>query len=92
MFELARAYQQQGMTAYTHLQEAEFASEREHNYGAVKHQRFVGTGYFDEVQNVITSGTASTTALAGSTETAQFLEIPLQPVSQPHHAAAAGND
>jgi isocitrate lyase len=92
MFELARAYKQHGMTAYTHLQKAEFESEREHSYGAVKHQRFVGTGYFDEVQNVITSGTASTTALAGSTETEQFLDPP--PVVRPedHLSHSAAND
>ncbi|HUN63641.1 MAG TPA: isocitrate lyase [Candidatus Sulfotelmatobacter sp.] len=76
MFELAREYKQFGMSAYSQLQEAEFESERDHNYGAVKHQRFVGTGYFDEVQNVITSGTASTTALAGSTEIEQFHDLP----------------
>jgi isocitrate lyase len=92
MFELARAYQQQGMTAYSELQEAEFESERHHNYGAVKHQRFVGTGYFDEVQNVITSGTASTTALAGSTETEQFHD--LRPANRPtiEHFQSAAND
>jgi isocitrate lyase len=72
MFELARQYKQHGMTAYSQLQEAEFESERHHHYTAVKHQRFVGTGYFDDVQTVITGGTASTTALAGSTETEQF--------------------
>ena len=90
MFELAREYRHQGMTAYSQLQDAEFESERTHSYGAVKHQRFVGTGYFDEVQNVITSGTASTTALAGSTETEQFHDLPpvIRPVSQPSHSAA----
>src|SRR5580698_6934729 len=72
MFELARNYKQDGMTAYCRLQEKEFASEQACGYEAVKHQRFVGTGYFDAVQQAITSGTASTTALAGSTETAQF--------------------
>jgi len=77
MFELARQYKTLGMTAYSELQEAEFQSEQNHQYAAVKHQRFVGTGYFDAVQNVITSGTASTTALAGSTETAQFHDLPL---------------
>jgi isocitrate lyase len=76
MFELAREYKTRGMSAYSELQEAEFVSEHEHHYAAVKHQRFVGTGYFDEVQNVITSGTASTKALAGSTEAAQFHESP----------------
>jgi isocitrate lyase len=93
MFELAREYKTLGMTAYSELQEAEFASEREHQYSAVKHQRFVGTGYFDAVQNVISSGTASTTALAGSTEAEQFHEMPLPPpASQAQHASAAGND
>ena len=92
MFELAREYKTLGMTAYSELQEAEFQSEREHQYSAVKHQRFVGTGYFDAVQNVISSGTASTTALAGSTEAEQFHNLPLPPVSEPQHAAAAGND
>jgi isocitrate lyase len=75
MFELAREYKNEGMSAYARLQEAEFASEKLHHYEAVKHQRFVGTGYFDEVQNVITSGTASTKALAGSTETEQFSQV-----------------
>ena len=91
MFELARQYKTHGMTAYTHLQEAEFASEREHHYAAVKHQRFVGTGYFDDVQNVISSGTASTTALSGSTEEEQFHEMPPPQTAVPQHAAA-GND
>jgi isocitrate lyase len=93
MFELARKYKTLGMSAYSELQEAEFRSEREHQYSAVKHQRFVGTGYFDAVQNVISSGTASTTALAGSTEAEQFHEMPLPPPApQPQHAAASGND
>lgn len=72
MFELARAYSLTGMAAYARLQEKEFTSEREYGYEAVKHQRFVGTGYFDQVQQVISGGVASTVALAGSTETAQF--------------------
>src|SRR5579863_3281819 len=72
MFELAREYKTRGMAAYSELHQAEFDSEKDHQYSAVKHQRFVGTGYFDAVQNVITSGTASTTALAGSTEAEQF--------------------
>jgi isocitrate lyase len=72
MFELASAYRERGMAAYSELQEREFAAEREQGYAAVKHQRFVGTGYFDEVAQVITGGQSSTTALAGSTEAAQF--------------------
>ena len=72
MFELARAYGQSGMTAYCGLQEQEFLREKDAGYEAVKHQRFVGTGYFDAVQTVITSGTSSTVALKDSTEAAQF--------------------
>jgi isocitrate lyase len=72
MFELARRYRQTGMAAYSNMQEKELASEREHGYQAVKHQRFVGTGYFDQVQQVISGGLTSTTALAGSTESEQF--------------------
>jgi len=72
MFELARKYKQSGMAAYSALQEKEFASEREYGYQAVKHQRFVGTGYFDQVQQVVTGGLSSTTALADSTEAEQF--------------------
>jgi isocitrate lyase len=72
MFELARQYKQTGMTAYSALQEKEFTSEREHGYLAAKHQRFVGTGYFDQVQQVISGGLASTVALAESTEAEQF--------------------
>jgi len=71
MFELARAYAERGMAAYSELQEAEFAGER-NGYTAIKHQREVGTGYFDAVSMAITGGTASTTAMAGSTEVAQF--------------------
>ena len=71
MFELARQYRDRGMGAYSELQQAQFASEKE-GYTATKHQREVGTGYFDEVTNIITGGTASTTALKGSTEAAQF--------------------
>jgi isocitrate lyase len=72
MFDLAREYKKSGMTAYCRLQEDEFSRERDFGYEAVKHQRFVGTAYFDTVQQAITSGTASTTALEGSTEAAQF--------------------
>jgi isocitrate lyase len=72
MFELARGYQQTGMTAYAALQEREFAREADSGYRATKHQRFVGTGYFDEVAQAIACGYSSTTALCGSTEEAQF--------------------
>ena len=78
MFELARGYRDSGMTAYSRLQEKEFAREAEYGYEAVKHQRFVGTGYFDALTQVIAGGVASTTALEGSTEQAQFAEIKQQ--------------
>lgn len=71
MFELANAYREKGMLGYSALQEKEFALQKE-GFKAVKHQSFVGTGYFDAVQTVITSGQASTVALKGSTEEAQF--------------------
>lgn len=71
MFELARGYKERGMAAYSELQQAEFASEA-NGYTATRHQREVGTGYFDEVAQVITGGTSSTTALKGSTEEEQF--------------------
>jgi isocitrate lyase len=71
MFELARGYRERGMAAYAELQEAEFASEA-NGYTATRHQREVGTGYFDEVSQVITGGAASTLALGESTEAAQF--------------------
>ena len=71
MFELSKAYKEKGMAGYSELQEREFALQ-EHGFKAVKHQGFVGTGYFDTVQNIVTSGTASTVAMKGSTETAQF--------------------
>jgi isocitrate lyase len=70
MFDLARGYAEEGMPAYVRLQEAEFASESE-GYTATRHQREVGTGYFDLVASAITPK-SSTTALAGSTEAAQF--------------------
>jgi isocitrate lyase len=72
MFELARGYKAEGMAAYSQLQEREFRCEQTEQYEGVKHQRFVGTGYFDDVQHVITGGTASTKALEGSTENKQF--------------------
>ncbi|MGH9521431.1 MAG: isocitrate lyase [Terriglobales bacterium] len=72
MFELARGYRESGMSAYVGVQEKEFALESAQGYAAVKHQRFVGTGYFDQVANTIAGGIASTAALHGSTEEAQF--------------------
>ena len=74
MFELAHAYKESGMTAYSRLQEREFENERLAGYRAVKHQSFVGTGYFDLVASTVTGGHASTAALHGSTEEEQFQE------------------
>jgi isocitrate lyase len=71
MFELARQYKDRGMAAYSELQQAEFASET-HGYTATRHQREVGTGYFDQVTEVISGGRSSTLALEESTEAHQF--------------------
>ena len=71
MFDLAKGYAAEGMAAYSRLQEAEFAAEPD-GYTATKHQREVGTGYFDLVRNAITGGQSSTAAMAGSTEEEQF--------------------
>ena len=71
MYDLAFHYRDEGMAAYSRLQQAEFSAEKD-GYTATKHQHEVGTGYFDEVMKVISNGQASTTALAGSTEAAQF--------------------
>jgi isocitrate lyase len=71
VFELARRYRDDGMAAYAALQEAEFASEA-HGYTATRHQREVGTGYFDAVAEIISGGAASTLALGDSTEAQQF--------------------
>ncbi|WP_071396340.1 isocitrate lyase [Bacillus tuaregi] len=71
MFELARGYRDRGMAAYSELQQAEFGSEQ-YGYTATRHQREVGTGYFDQVSMVVTGGQSSTTALKGSTEAEQF--------------------
>ena len=72
MFELAHNYNLEGMLAYSRLQEKEFEMEFEYGYKAVKHQSFVGAGYFDEVQTALTGEAVSTKALTGSTEEAQF--------------------
>src|SRR4051812_30910700 len=71
MFELARSYKNEGMAAYSQLQQSEFDSEK-YGYTATRHQREVGTGYFDQVSMVVTGGKSSTTALKGSTEAEQF--------------------
>ena len=72
MFQLAKGYKEDGMASYSKLQEAEFAGEAL-GYTATRHQREVGTGYFDQVRGVISGGLASTQAMEGSTETAQFV-------------------
>ena len=71
MFELALAYKKRGMAGYSELQEREFALQKE-GFRAVKHQSFVGTGYFDALQTVITAGNSSVVAMKDSTESAQF--------------------
>ncbi|WP_091771742.1 isocitrate lyase [Maricaulis salignorans] len=71
MFELARGYKDRGMAAYSELQQAEFGSEAD-GYTATRHQREVGTGYFDQVSLALTGGTSSTTAMGESTESSQF--------------------
>ena len=72
MFNLCKAYKEEGMYAYSQLQQKEFDDEQ-YGFRAVKHQSFVGAGYFDAVQNTIMHGLASTTALDGSTEEEQFV-------------------
>ncbi len=71
MFELSKAYREKGMAGFSQLQQREFALQ-EHGFKAVKHQSFVGTGYFDAVQHTIQQGSSSTIAMKDSTETAQF--------------------
>jgi isocitrate lyase len=73
MFELAAAYRERGMAAYSELQEREFAAEAQ-GYEAVKHQQFVGAGYFDDVTETVTRGHSSVLAMHGSTEEEQFAE------------------
>jgi isocitrate/methylisocitrate lyase len=83
MFELAQEYRESGMSAYAKLQATEFAREADSNYRAVKHQSFVGTGYFDAIAQVIAGGNSSTTALTGSTEEAQFTQQIVREGAQP---------
>ncbi len=71
MFELSKAYKERGMAGYSELQEREFAL-LDSGFKAVKHQAFVGTGYFDAIQNTVQQGRASTVAMEGSTEVEQF--------------------
>ncbi|OJY25194.1 MAG: isocitrate lyase [Legionella sp. 40-6] len=73
MFEIARGYRAEGMYAYSQMQQREMQQEQ-HGFRATKHQSFVGTGYFDAVQNTIMQGQSTTTALKGSTEDEQFHE------------------
>ena len=72
MFELALGYREHGMAAYAVLQQREFEMQKLHGYAAVKHQSFVGTGYFDEISNIVSGGASSTAALKDSTEEHQF--------------------
>jgi isocitrate lyase len=72
MFTLAQDYKERGMAAYADLQSREFAGERD-GYEAVKHQEFVGVGYFDEITQIVSGGRSSTMAMEGSTEKAQFV-------------------
>ena len=71
IFELAEKYKKEGMTAYSRIQQQEFSREKD-GYTSVKHQREVGTSYFDAVSNTISGGKSSTTAMKGSTESEQF--------------------
>ena len=82
MFELARGYQETGMSAYAELQEHEFRLADTAGYSAVRHQRFVGTGYFDEITKAVAGGMSSTTALTGSTEDDQFSRLASSPTDQ----------
>jgi isocitrate lyase len=90
MFELAHAYRDQGMLAYSQLQQREFELEADHGYRAVKHQSFVGAGYFDAVNLTVTGGESCTLAIEGSTEQAQFTErTPEFLEAEIHHADVA---
>jgi isocitrate lyase len=89
MFELAHAYRDEGMTAYARLQQREFDMEHHHGYRAVKHQAYVGAGYFDAITQIVAGGQSSLAALDGSTEQAQFTEkTPLFTEAEIHHVAS----
>lgn len=93
MFELAHAYRDQGMSAYLELQNREFDLERVHGYRAVKHQSFVGAGYFDDINSIISGGVSSTLALTGSTEEEQFTEkTPDFTEVEVHHMGSSENE
>ena len=88
MFELAHAYRDEGMVAYSRFQQREFQLERDHGYRAVKHQAFVGAGYFDAITQIVSAGQSSLAALTGSTEQAQFTEkTPVFTEAEIHHVA-----
>jgi len=89
MFDLAHAYRDEGMLAYSRLQQREFELEEDHGYRAVKHQSFVGAGYFDLVTETVTGGLGSTKAICGSTEEEQFKEkTPEYMEAEIHHVGA----
>ncbi len=75
MFELALGYKEEGMGAYSRFQQKEFEMQKQSGFRAIKHQSFVGVGYFDEIQMIISGGEASTTAMTGSTEEEQFTAV-----------------
>jgi isocitrate lyase len=88
MFELAHAYRDEGMLGYSRLQQRELALERDHGYRAVKHQSFVGAGYFDAVTRIVGGEQSSLVAIDGSTERAQFTEqTPAFSEAEIHHLA-----
>lgn len=91
-FELAYEYARSGMTAYSHLQQREFDLAERAGYGAVKHQRFVGTGYFDDVANTIAAGRTSIRALPGSTEEEQFEPAELHMPAEPEFVIPVSGD
>lgn len=84
MFQLASDYRARGMAAYSDFQEKEFELHTNFGFEAIKHQSFVGAGYFDEVQLVIAQGETCTVALSGSTEEEQFEEELIEEVTHLH--------
>ena len=84
MFRLAHDYARRGMAAYADFQEGEFELNVSYGFKAIKHQSFVGAGYFDDIQNVISAGQSSTVALKGSTEEEQFEDDSMEKVAHLH--------